>query len=189
MLRSKFLLAALFVCASFSAHATTVFIQTAAATGGTFTDTSRIQAAGANDSFNITLDGPAVTADLYVLSLQVFTGTKTSSTATLNDQIHVVTLDGVTQFSGLFAFTQPVAESVLAGAATFSASQGPSFTMHLTNGEFLTITPLANLNIATSGQTEALYQLSSTAPEPSAVLFVGAGLLGLAAFGRKLRRS
>jgi hypothetical protein len=172
------------------AHADTMFIQTDAATGGIFVDTSRIQVAGTNDTPTLTLDAAPIISDLYTFLLQPFSGTKTSSSTTIFDHVAIVQDNSITVFNGLFLFSQPVTETVTGGIATFAALQGPQVTLALTNGRFLKITPLANPDIGANPVVKANFQLSSTGvPEPSSFLFVSAGLAGLAAIVRRRRMS
>ena len=177
----------LFLTLTALANADAMFIQTDAATGGIFADSSRIQAAGANDTPTLTVDGPAVISTLYTLLLQPSGLPKTTSSTTLFDHIALVQENGLTVFVGLFPFSQPLTETVSGGVPTFAALQGPTATLALTNGRFLFITPLANPNIAANAVVQASFQLSSTAPEPSSTLLIGAGLMVLAAIARRKR--
>jgi hypothetical protein len=187
-----YLLPVLLLSMSFVAHADSIFLQTNAATGGIFADTSRIQAAGVNDTVTLTLNAAPIVSNLYTFLLQPFGGTKTTSSTTLFDDATLIEDNSTPVFSGTFLFSQPLTESVTAGVATFAALQGSQISVPLSNGRFLIITPLADPNIATNNVVTADFQLSSTAavPEPSSFLFVSAGLTVLAAIiGRRRSHS
>jgi hypothetical protein len=190
-LQITYLLPLLLFGMTFVARADSIFLQTNAATGGTFTDTSRIQAAGVNDTVTLTLNAAPIVSTLYTFLLQPFSGTKTTSSTTLFDDVTLIEDNSAVVFTGTFLFSQPLTESVTAGVATFAALQGPPVTVPLSNGHFLIITPLADPNIATNDVVTADFQLSSTlpVPEPSSFLFVAAGLTGLAAIIGRRRNS
>jgi hypothetical protein len=179
-----------------AANAATMFIQTAAGTGGIFSDTSRIQAAGANDTPTLILDGSPVTSTFFSALVQPFSGTKTSSTTTLIIPIHVVTENSITVFNDptnlAFDITVNLVESVSGGVATFSTTGGAMGSHALTNGQFLEITPLANSNLGTNSTVQAQFQLVSSlgtqaTPEPGSMLLIGLGLVSLAVMGGRLR--
>jgi hypothetical protein len=189
-LRINCLLPLLLVSVTLVAHADSIFLQTDAATGGIFTDTSRIQASGTNDFPTLTLDAAPIITTLYTLTLQPFSGTKTTSSTTLFDHVTLVQDNSITVFTGTFSFSQPLTETVTGGVATFAALQGAQITVALTNGRFLKITPLADPDIGANAVVTADFQLSSTAtavPEPSSFLFLSAGLAGLAAIIERQR--
>jgi hypothetical protein len=192
LFKINYVLPLMLLCVTFVARADSIFLQTDSATGGIFTDTSRIQAAGTNDSLTLTLNAAPIISTLYTVLLQPFGGTKTTSSTTLFDHVTLVQDNSITVFTGTFSFSQPLTETVTGGVATFAASQGPEVTLALTNGHFLEITPLADPNIGANSVVTASFQLTSAAPvpEPSSFLFVSAGLAGLATiFGRRRRKS
>jgi hypothetical protein len=171
-----------------------MFIQTAAGTGGSFSDTSRIQAAGNNITPSLTLDGPAVAATLFNATVQPFSGTKTTSATTLFINIHIVQENSVTTFddsvNGTFTVSIPLNETATGGGtgATFSTAGGATVYHALTSGHYLEITPLADANITNGEGEQANFQLVSSitaVPEPASMLLTAFGAAGLAIFARR----
>ena len=192
MKRTGFLLFSTMLLTLSSARADSMFIQTAAGTGGMFTDTSRVQAAGTNDTPTLTLNIPAASSFVTAL-LQPFSGTKTSSTTTLFVNINIVEDNASIVYSASsntpFTVSIPLTETVVAGNATFSTPGGsPSYHI-LTNGEFLEIQPLANADLSSNSTIQANFSLLSTSPEPASVMLTALGFAGLVLFARRRARS
>jgi hypothetical protein len=169
----------------------TSFIQLPSEGPLVFTDGSVMNVTGVNDTPTLTLDGAPTVSELYNISLTPTSGTKSNGGILLHDDIALVQINSITEFTGSAPFTQNFTETVVTGVATFAALAGTPFSIHLTNGEYLTITPLANANLGTSSIVDADFQLTSTlaTPEPASMLFVGTGLIGLMAVARRLRGS
>jgi hypothetical protein len=178
----------LLACTSVCLSASTSFIQLPSEGPLVFADNSVINVQGVNDTPGLTLGGPATLSELYQIALSPTTGTKSNGSVIVHDDIALVQIDAITEFTGSAPFSQTFTETVSSGVATYAALAGTPFTIHLTNGEFLTITPQADANLGTTPIVNATFLLTSTIPEPSSVLFVGAGLLVLAAVAGKLRR-
>ena len=182
-------LALLIFASSFSAKAETVYIQTAASQTPLFPDGSRIVVAGINDTPTLTLDSPAVTDELYLLTLQPSGGAHANGSESMTDDITVVEDPefAVNALTNPFPISQTFTESVSGSTATFSASEGATYVIPLTTGHFLIITPLPNANLNANQVVDALFQLTSTdpIPEPSSIFLVAAGLIGLTSIARK----
>jgi hypothetical protein len=179
--------------AGFLVNADTLYIQTSSAGPYVFSDGSSFAVNGVNDTPPaLTLNGASVTSELYaVTTLTVTGGTKSTSNKTLTDDIALVQDNSITQYTGLFPFYQVFTETASGNTATFSVAAGAPITIHLINGDYLTITPLANSSVTAGSIVDATYALTSSppVPEPASMLIVGAGLFALAIIGRKLRLS
>jgi len=187
-----FLLASIACATSVFVHGTTVtsFIQLPSEGPLVFTDNSVMNVQGVNDTPTLTLDGAPTVGELYNIALSPTSGTKSNGSVLLHDDVALVQINSVTVFTGSATFSQTFTESVTANVATFAALAGSPFTIHLTNGEYLTITPLANSNLGTNSIVDADFLLTSNlpTPEPASMLFVGSGLFVLAAVAGRLRR-